>query len=60
MGEKITTKEASKLTGYSVASLETMRCRKPAHAPPYYRIGSKVVYDRDELERFMQAFRRLR
>lgn len=60
MGEKISTKEASKLTGFAVASLETMRARKPEYAPPYYRIGSKVLYDKDELESWMRNYHRVR
>lgn len=60
MGEKICTKRASKVTGLSVATLETMRCRKPEHAPPYLKIGKRVMYDLDELEAWLRNFHRCR
>lgn len=51
------TKKAAAICGISPDTLATARCRKLEGYPPYYKIGRRVVYDLDEVERFMACRR---
>jgi excisionase family DNA binding protein len=57
----LTTKEASTLIGMSESFLRRSRSegtignRTPA--PPFYKIGRTVRYHKDDLEKWMEAFR---
>ena len=55
----MTTIETADLLGISPATLETWRSRRVPHQPPYFKVGNRVVYQRAEVERFMQTCRRV-
>jgi hypothetical protein len=55
MGIKLSTKQAAPIIGVSPATLESWRCRNHPHQPPYYVVGGRVIYDQDEVERFLQT-----
>lgn len=57
MGTKITTKQAAAQIGVSTATLESWRSRNHPHQPPYYVVNGRIVYDSEEVERWMQTCR---
>ena len=50
------TKAAAERIGLAPATLETKRSR--GGGPPYLKLGAKVVYSEEELERWLAARRR--
>lgn len=57
MGTKICTKECARVVGVSPATLESWRSRNHPHQPPFYVVNGRVVYDIEEVERWMQTCR---
>lgn len=57
MQQTLYTKQCSALLGVPAPSLETARCRKTQGFRPYYKIGRRVVYRLEEVERFMASRR---
>ena len=54
---KLNTDQAAKFTGLKRKTLENVRSR--GDGPPYYKLGSRVVYDIEDLNTWMAAKRRL-
>lgn len=50
---KLNTKEAADHLGLKENTLEIWRCKHKG--PRYYKIGSRVLYDIDDLEEFFAA-----
>lgn len=50
---KLSTKEAADHLGLKGNTLEIWRCKHKG--PRYYKIGSRVLYDIDDLEEFFNA-----
>ena len=48
MSKKLNTQEAAKFLGLRSSTLEAWRCQK--RGPRYAKLGSRVMYDQDELE----------
>lgn len=55
MNEKLTTAQAAAYIGVSKGTLEVWRCNRVAHQPPYYKLGSKVVYDKKLLDEYLSV-----
>jgi Helix-turn-helix domain len=47
----VSPEQAAKLYGLNPGSLANMRCRK--QGPRYYKVGKKILYRIDDLERFL-------
>ena len=47
----VTPEQAAKLYGLNPVSLANMRCRK--QGPRYFRVGKKVLYKVEDLERWL-------
>ena len=47
----VTPEQAAKLYGLNPGSLANMRCRK--QGPRYFRVGKKVLYKVEDLERWL-------
>ena len=54
---KLSTPEAARLIGLSPATLSTLRTR--GGGPPFLKVGSRVVYDPADLEKWLNDRRRL-
>jgi len=50
----ITQKEAAKILNFTVGSLNTMRSRGVLDIP-YYRIRSRIMYDRKDLDKWIES-----
>lgn len=53
---KLRTREAASFTGLSKSTLEKLRVS--GNGPPYIRVGRVVLYDPDDLDRWLAAHRR--
>jgi hypothetical protein len=53
MKEILDEKESAKLLGLAVQTLRNWRCNRKA--PPYYKIGRRVLYDRQALLEYREA-----
>jgi len=53
MGQKIRRKEAARLIGLSNRTLE--KYAVTGEGPPYYKLGSAIVYDSDDLNKWMMS-----
>ena len=53
MSKKLNTQEAADWLGLKPCTLEAWRCRKKG--PRYSKLGSRVMYDEDELETWFAA-----
>ena len=51
--EKLTANEAATILHITPAALEQRRRRRKP--PAYYRIGRKVLYEKAEIEKFLQS-----
>lgn len=53
MSNKLNTQQAAAYLGLKPCTLEAWRCRK--RGPRYAKLGSRVMYDQDELEIWFAA-----
>lgn len=53
---KLRTREAAAYTGLAKSTLEKLRVR--GGGAPYMRVGRVVVYDQDDLDRWLAAHKR--
>lgn len=53
----LTTEEAAAILGISPMTLTTWRSRQVPYGPAFVRMGRAVRYERDEIERFIEAAR---
>jgi excisionase family DNA binding protein len=54
--KRLRPKEAAEYLGLTVDTLADYRCRRTVNIP-YIKIGSNVLYDTDDLDRFLEAHR---
>jgi predicted DNA-binding transcriptional regulator AlpA len=47
--------ETAEYVGLSATHLNILRSRRPADSPPYYKLGSRVVYPVKELDQWLAA-----
>lgn len=48
--------QLAQLTGIPIATLRTRRSREPEKAPPYIRLGNRILYKWSEVEKWMETF----
>ena len=53
----LTTQEAAEILGLSPMTLTTWRSRQVPRGPAFVRMGRAVRYEREEIERFIEAAR---
>jgi hypothetical protein len=52
----LSTTETARTLRLAKHTLENMRCA--GHGPPYYKLGGRVFYHRDDLQRWLAQARR--
>lgn len=53
------TKEAARFLRLAEQTLVVARCTKTGIQIPYVKIGGRVLYDREDLERFVESSKRM-
>jgi hypothetical protein len=51
----ITSKQAASLCLKANSTFASERCRKVSYHPPYHKIGGRVIYYLEEVQRFIQC-----
>lgn len=51
--QKLNTQEAAAYLGVQPNTLEVWRCKNKG--PRYYKLGTRVIYDRDDLDAFLDS-----
>ncbi len=58
----LSTKETARYTGWSEAYLRQSRCegirKNRTPGPPFIKVGWKVLYDKQDLDEWLQQYRR--